>query len=227
METYTRQVAQTVTVQDDPNARELLLRVFERTARWGADFPGFSATLSANDDGAEHRGTLKVTPPRAVEVSLSEAAVQQWAQQQLASLVGHRAYRAFDQSDGKYVLTLGPEEAHPLGRLVYIHGDGMQSRYRVRDERILQIHRTMERVKFTINIEDTTTTRNGKVLTTRFTVYYFATSTGQLTQVESFADDYIEVHGIVLPRLRRVTCVDDGEVKVRTLTLCDHAFLGR
>ena len=227
METYTRQVAQTVTAQDDPQARELLLRAFERTARWRADFPGFTATLSANDNGAEHRGTLNVTLPRTVEVSLPEAAVQQWAQQQLASMVGHRAYRAFDQSDGKYVLTLGPEEVHPLGRLVLIHGDGMQSRYRVRDERILQIHRTMERVKFTINIEDTTTTRDGKVLTTRFTVYYFATGTGQLTQVESFADDYLEVQGVVLPRLRRVTCVDDGDVKVRTLTLSDHALLGR
>jgi Protein of unknown function (DUF3386) len=227
METYSRQVAQTVTTQDDPNARELLLRAFERTARWRADFPGFTATLSANDNGVEHRGTLKVTPPRTVEVSLPEGALQQWAQQQLASMVGHRAYRAFDQSDGKYVLTLGPEEAHPLGRLVFIHGDGMQSRYRVRDERILQIHRTMERVKFTINIEDTTTTRDGKVLTTRFTVYYFATGTGQLTQVESFADDYREVYDVVLPRLRRVTFADNGDVKVRTLTLSNHALLGR
>jgi len=82
-------------------------------------------------------------------------------------------------------------------------------------------------VKFTINIEDTTTTRDGKVLTTRFTVYYFATGTGQLTQVESFADDYREVHGVVLPRLRRVTFADNGDVKVRTLTLSNHALLGR
>jgi hypothetical protein len=163
--------------------------------------------------------------PRAVEVTAPEAGLQQWAQQQLAMLAGHRAYRSFDQADGKYVLTLGPEEAHPLGRMVFIHGDGMNSRYRVRDERIYQIQRSMERVKFTINIDDTVTTSDGRVLTTRFTVYYFAPSTGQLTQVESFMDDYTEVHGVVVPRVRRVTFAERGEARVRELILSDHVLL--
>ncbi len=165
---------------------------------------------------------VQVTMPRSVDVTVAEADLQQWAQQQLAMMVGHRGYRAFDQADGKYTLTLGPQETHPLGRLVYIHGDGMSSRYRVRDERICQIQRSMERVKFTINIEDTMTMRDDKVLTTRFTVYYFAPSTGQLTQVESFADDYCEVGGIVLPRARRVVFADNGEARVREVILSEH-----
>jgi hypothetical protein len=226
METYTRQTSQPIDVQDDPNARELLQRAFESTARWRADFTGFRAALLGNDDGVEYRGTVHVAPPRVVDVVLPEAGLQQWAQQQLASMIGHRGYRTFDQSDGKYVLTLGPEDAHPRGRLVNIHGDGMNSRYRVRDERICQIHRATERVKFTINIEDTMTTSDGKVLTTRFTVYYFAPSTGQLTQVESFADAYTEVDGVVLPQARRVTYAENGEVKIRELILSEHALLG-
>jgi Protein of unknown function (DUF3386) len=222
METYTRQTAQAVAIQDDPEARELLHRAFDRTSRWRADFAGFTAALMVNDNGLEHRGTVQVTMPRSIDVTVAEPDLQQWAQQQLAMMAGHRGYRAFDQSDGKYMLTLGPEEAHPLGRLVYIHGDGMNSRYRVRDERICQIQRSMERVKFTINIEDTMTTRDDKVLTTRFTVYYFAPSTGQLTQVESFADDYCEVGGIVLPKARRVTFADNGEARVREVILSEH-----
>ncbi|HEX2276868.1 MAG TPA: DUF3386 family protein [Candidatus Tectomicrobia bacterium] len=225
METYTRQSAQAVAVQDDPAARELLRRAFDRTSRWRADFAGFTATLVVNDDGAEHRGTVTVTMPRAVEVKLPETSLQQWAQQQLAMMAGHRAYRSFDQADGKYVLTLGPAEAHPLGRLVFIHGDGMNSRYRVRDERICQIQRAMERVQFTINIEDTATTGDGNVLTTRFSVYYFSPSTGQLTQVESFMDDYVETQGIVLPRMRRVTFAEQGAARVRELRLSDHGLL--
>jgi hypothetical protein len=225
METYTRQTAQAVAVQDDPNARELLRRAFDRTARWRADFVGFTATLIANDNGVAHRGTVKVTLPRTVEVTIAEAGLQQWGQQQLAMIAGHRVYRAFDQADGKYVLTLGPEEPHPLGRLIYIHGDGMSSRYRVRDERICQIQRSMERVQFTINIEDSMATRDGKVLTTRFTVYYFSPSTGELTQVESFADNYTEVHGVVLPTARRVTFADNGEARVRELLLSEHVLL--
>jgi Protein of unknown function (DUF3386) len=222
VETYTRQTAQTVALQDDPDARELLQRAFDRTSRWSADFLGFTAALIANDNGVEHRGTVKLTMPRSVEVTAGEASLQQWAQQQLAMMAGHRAYRAFDQSDGKYTLTLGPEEAHPLGRLIYIHGDGMNSRYRVKDERICQIQRSMERVKFTINIDDSMDTHDGKVLTTHFTVYYFSPSTGQLTQVESFADDYTEVRGVVLPISRRVSFADNGEARVRELILSDH-----
>jgi hypothetical protein len=225
METYARQVAQVIDVQDDSNARDLLRQAFEKTARWPADFVGFSASLLCNDDGAEHWGTAQVTMPRTVEVSLPEASLQQWAQQQLAMLAGHRAYRTFDQADGQYVLTLGPQDAHPLGWPVNIYGDGMNSRYRVRDDRICQIQRTTERVKFTINIEDTMTTRAGKILTTRFTVYYFAPDTGRLTQVESFADDYTEVQGVVLPASRRVIFAEQGESRIRVLTLSDHALL--
>jgi hypothetical protein len=225
METYTRQTTQAVAVQDDPSARELLHRAFDRTARWRADFTGFTAALMVNDNGVEHRGTVKVMMPRTVEVTMADADIQQWAQQQLAMMAAHRAYRAFDQADGKYILTLGSEDMHPLGRLINIHGDGMNSRYRVRDERICQIQRAMERVKFTINIEDTMTARDGTVLTTRFTVYYFAPSTGQLTQVESFADDYTEVRGVVLPKARRVTFADTGEARVREVLLSEHALL--
>jgi hypothetical protein len=224
METYTRQSAQAIAAQDDPQARELLQGAFERTSRWTANFAGFSAALMVNDNGVEHRGTVQVTMPRSVEVTLTEASLQQWAQQQLTMLAGHRAYRAFDQSDGKYTLTLGPDEAHPLGRLIAIHGDGMNSRYRVKDDRICQIQRAMERVKFMINIEDSMSTGDGKVLTTRFTVYYFSPTTGQLTQVESFADDYIEVRGVALPKTRRVTFADNGEARVRELILSDHVL---
>jgi len=222
METYTRQTGQAVAVHDDPEARELLQRAFARTSRWRADFHGFTAALMVNDNGVQHQGTVQVTMPRSIDVTVAEPELQQWAQQQLAMMAGHRGYRAFDQADGKYTLTLGPQEAHPLGRLVSIHGDGMNSRYRVRDERICQIQRSMERVKFTINIEDTMTTRDDKVLTTRFTVYYFAPSTGQLTQVESFVDDYCEVGGIVLPRARRVTFADNGEARMREVILSEH-----
>jgi hypothetical protein len=224
METYTRQTGQAVVVQDDPVARELLHQAFDRTSRWRADFRGFTAGLTVHDDGAEYRGTVQVSLPRSIEVAVAEPEIREWTQQQLAMMAGHRGYRAFDQADGKYVLTLGPEEPHPLGRLVYIHGDGMNSRYRIRDERICQIQRSTERVKFTINIEDTMTTRDGKVLTTRFTVYYFDPSTGQLTQVESFADDYCEVGGIVLPGARRVTFADNGEAKVREVILSEHVI---
>jgi hypothetical protein len=46
-----------------------------------------------------------------------------------------------------------------------------------------------------------------------------------LTQVESFMDDYVEVQGIVLPRMRRVTFAEQGAARVRELRLSDHGLL--
>src|SRR5262245_29234870 len=111
MQTYTRETAQAVAVHDDPSARELLQGAFNRTARWRADFVGFAAALTVNADGVEYLGSVRLTMPRAIEVSIGEADLQQWAQQQLAMMAGHRAYRTFDQADGKYTLTLGAEDA--------------------------------------------------------------------------------------------------------------------
>ena len=42
--------------QDEPEARELLRRAFEKTARWPADFKGFTADLTVNVDGKEITG---------------------------------------------------------------------------------------------------------------------------------------------------------------------------
>ena len=41
------------TVADDPQARELLRRAFEKTARWQKDFKGFTADLAVNVNGKE------------------------------------------------------------------------------------------------------------------------------------------------------------------------------
>ena len=72
METYTRQPGQAVAVQDDPEARELLHRAFDRTSRWRADFAGFTAALMVNDNGVQHQGTGQVTMPRSVDVTVAE-----------------------------------------------------------------------------------------------------------------------------------------------------------
>ena len=47
-------------VKDDPQARELLRRAFEKTARWPAGFKGFAADLTLNVDGKEVKGNVIV-----------------------------------------------------------------------------------------------------------------------------------------------------------------------
>jgi hypothetical protein len=233
MQTDQRNTESVTDVKDDPQARELLRRAYEKTSRWGKDFPGFTAELLCNDQGKTVQGSVTVKSPREVEVSLPEDSLQKWVQGQIAMMAIHRSSRPFEESDGKHILTLAPADDHPLGRLLYIHGDGMTSRYRIKDERITQINRRMERIKFTINVEESLTTQDGKHLTSRYTVFYFSPQDNRLLQAESFIDqpavikrqDSPQANNVYLPGQRRIIYTENGETLTRMLTFQGHKLL--
>ncbi len=224
MELYQRDEQKT-TVQDDPNARGLLRKAFDKTARWQPDFKGFTADLSANVSGKEYRGSVTVKGPKDVTVTLPDPEVQKWAENQIGMIAVHRGPRSFDESDGKYALTLGDDAIHPLGPSLHIHGDGMQSSYRIKDDRITQINRRMPYVAFTINVEDSAQTADHKYLTTRYTVYYFSPKDGSLTNVESFSDTHTRVGASDLPATRRIIGYENGAVTVKSLAFENHKML--
>lgn len=215
------------TVQGDPAAKECLRRAFDKTSRWGVDFRGFAADLTLNNSGTEYKGKVKVTSPRETEVQLDGApeAVQQWTQNQIAMLAVHRAPRTFEDADGKYPLTFAVEAGtHPLGRQILIHGDGMNSRYRIKDDRIQQISRSMGPMRFTINVQEAMKTADDRFLTTQYVVYYFSPD-GKLAQAESFTDHPTLVDGVYLPCHRRVILTEEADVIVRLLQFKNHAWL--
>ncbi|MEE8126907.1 MAG: DUF3386 family protein [Nitrospirales bacterium] len=221
---YTRKEESTE-VQDDPKARELLQAAFGKTARWQPDFKGFQADLQINVNGKETKGTVTVKGPRDVTVTIDDEELQTWAQNQIGMIAVHRGPRNFQESDGKYTLTLGDDEGHPLGQRVNIHGDGMGSWYRIKDNRISQINRKMPQAAFTINVEDSTITQDQHHLTTRYTVYYFSPKDGSLKNVDSFSDTHIRIGASDLPATRRIIGYENGEIVVRTLTFENHQML--
>ena len=215
------------TVTDDPHARELLRRAFENTARWQPDFKGFTADLTVNRNGNETSGPVIVKGPREVSVQLSDGDVQKWAQEQLAMIAVHRGPRSFEESDGKYTLT-AEEDGHPLGTKLNIHGS--HSFYRLKNDRITQINRTMAHpgmtpFAFTINIEDSAITQDQKYLTTKYTVYYYSPADGKLNNVESFTDTHVRVGASDLPATRRIISFENGQVVVKILTFKNHKML--
>ena len=224
MKTHT---ADQPTVADDPRAREALRRAFENTARWPQDFKGFAADLTVNINGKEYPGSVTVKGPREVSVQLGDGEVQKWAQDQLAMIAVHRGPRTFEESDGKYTLTM-QEDGHPLGSRLDIHGS--HSFYRVKDNRITQINRTMSHpgmtpFAFTINVEESAVTQDTKNLTTKYTVYYFSPDDGKLKNVESFTDTHARVGAADLPATRRIIAFENGSVVVKSFTLSRHQLL--
>jgi hypothetical protein len=122
-------------------------------------------------------------------------------------------------------LTLGEDADHPFGPKLVIHGDGMHSFYRVKGDRITQINRKMPHMGFTINVEDSAVTQEGKYLTTRYTVYYFSPKDGTLANVESFTDTHTRVGASDLPATRRIISYEKGEIVVKSLTFTNHKML--
>jgi hypothetical protein len=211
-------------IKDDPEARELLRRAFEQTARWPADFKGFKADLTVNVDGKEFKGEATVRSAQDVSILLDDPDIQKWATGTIAMIAVHRGPRTFEQSDGKSVLTLERGAGHPMGQTILIH-DTLNSHYRVKDDRITQINRSMGPMKFTINVEDSALTQDHKYLTTRYTVYYFNPQNGALTNVESFSDAHVRVGQADLPASRRILSAENGRVSVKTLTFSNHHLL--
>ena len=215
------------TVTDDPHARELLRRAFENTARWQPDFKGFTADLTVNINGKETSGPVIVKSPREVSVQLSDGDVQKWAQEQLGMIAVHRGPRSFEESDGKYTLT-SEEDGHPLGTKLNIHGS--HSFYRLKNNRITQINRTMAHpgmtpFAFTINVEESAITQDQKNLTTKYTVFYYSPTDGKLNNVESFTDTHVRVGASDLPATRRIISFEKGQVIVKGLTFTNHRLL--
>jgi hypothetical protein len=215
------------TIADDPQARDLLRRAFERTARWPKDFTGFTADLTVNVNGKETSGPVIVKGPREVSVQLGNGEIQKWVQEQLGMIAVHRGPRSFEESDGKYSLTM-EEDGHPFGTKLNIHGSN--SFYRIKDNRITQINRKMAHpgmnpFAFTINVEESAITQDQKNLTTKYTVYYYSPTDGKLTNVESFTDTHLRVGSSDLPATRRIITYEDGQVIVKNLTFTNHKLL--
>ncbi len=220
---YAREETKT-DVQDDPKARELLKRAFDKTSRWPEGFGGFEADLSINVNGEVTKGKVTVKSSKEVDVSLPNEDLQKWAQGQISMIATHRGPRNFAESDGKYTLSFAGEDNHPQGPRLSL-GDSMGSTYRVKDDRITQINRKMPYVAFTINVEDSALTQDDKYLTTRYTVYYFSPKDGSLTNVESFSDTHTRVGAVDLPATRRIISFEKGEMVTRTMTFEHHTPL--
>lgn len=168
-----------------------------------------------------------VKSPREVSVQLGEPDVQKWAQEQLGMIAVHRGPRTFEESDGKYSLTM-EEDGHPFGTKLNIHGSN--SFYRVKDHRITQINRTMAHpgvtpFAFTINVEESAVTQDQKNLTTKYSVYYYSPTDGKLNNVESFTDTHVRIGASDLPATRRIITYENGHVIVKSLTFTNHKLI--
>lgn len=211
--------------QPDPKAVALMRDVYAHRETWDAEFPGFEARATAFYREREYAGNVRVGPDFAVTTTLKEPEPERWLRETLSSIVEHRRATRFETGDGRYPLSLGPEDGHPAGRLVLLH-DATQSSYRVRDGEIRQVNRAAgRRLRFTIDVLETQPSEAGRRLPRVFTVSYFEGDGGRLQKTETCRETYRKVGAYHLPESRHQAIAEDGGAWSAGFRLEEHHLL--
>jgi hypothetical protein len=195
---------------DDPDARALVRAAHEHMYKWPVDFPGYEAALTVNEEGRSG-GDVWLVPRRETIVELPGASdvFTDWVRERLRTQGMYLAWIPFEQGDGKSLLSFAledePGRCHPRGRKVLLTGGRLESWYRIKDHRYMQIGRLTPMTEGCIN----TIERYGSALDGRFCASYSVASPYVMTYftldgdavigMESDVNDYAEIQGVWLP----------------------------
>ncbi len=182
-----------------------------------ADFIGFDANVVFTEDEHKFAGKMTYRKSGGTKIDIPELKGEQldWLTDKLSSFIGHRRGDNFSEGDGKNAITFGPEDKSVYGRLVELH-DRLNSKYRVKDNKVLEVTRTTPESTFTISVMETMEADPGKYLSKHFLVSYRNIIGGDLEQVDGFRDDYDKIDGVWLPQKRVVVSVMKAATSPRT-----------
>ena len=204
----------------DPEAVALFERALAARATW-EKFPGFTADVSGNVDGRAFSGKVTVAAGGDVTLSLDENVVKPWVEEQLESIVNHRL--PLPKSDHAPTLRFGDREgANPLGRLLIFDGGQFASSYRVVNDRITVVNRSLGPRNMTITVLDDRLNAEGKQLPQAFTVQYWNAADGSLERTDSVSNRWVRVGSYDLPAAITVTTASKSGLSVRAIELTHH-----
>ena len=206
------------TKKADPAAWNLLKSTRATSQNFPANFAGVTSEVVLNDNGKITKGTLvyEASKPGELKIEGLDEETKGWLSDQALSVIAHRRGGDFAKGDGRHPITFGEDDGSPAGRRVVLN-DGMKSSYRVRNQQVVEVDRTMGADHFTITVLETTPVAGGKFLPRHFTVTYFDARSGALKRSEAFTDEYKQIDGVWFPASRRVVRAENGKVATRVI----------
>lgn len=212
--------------QVDAEAVAMFERAIAARAAWD-DFKGFSAQANVYLDGRHSSGKVTVKPDGDVSFNgdpmLKDEAAREWITDQLHSLVTHRVPTSGLRA--KPVLCFADkDDSHPLGRLLTFHGGRFASTYRIRDDEIIVVNRSLGSENMSLQMLDSERNAENKVLPRAYEVQYRDAQTGAITRVETFRNRWQRLGKLDLPELLTQTISSPGGVSVRSLKLQSFEF---
>jgi hypothetical protein len=210
---------QTQAKQADPAAWNLLKSAREAREVFPDSLVLFSAEIVFNDNGRETKGKVAYEPARGAQLTIDglDVEARDWLADQVNSLLAHRRNSDFSKADGRNPITFAADDRSPLGRRVELH-DRMESSYRIKNNQVVEVDRTIEGEHFVITVLETTPTEGGKFLPRHFTVTYFDAKTGAVKRNDAYSDEYRKAGSVWVPASRRIVRAEGNRVTARIFT---------
>jgi len=205
----------------DPAAGKLLADARTARAEW-KDFTGFKADIEVNLNGQLFHGQATVDAKGKVQFANLDPEAEKWAKPILSSVVSHRLSNAADYDTP--CAFVSEDAGHPLGREVHVLNDEMHSSYRIKDNQIMVVNRTMKDSRFSITMQENKKNAEGKFLPANYVVHYWSGPNSDLQRTEAHTQTWTRLHNFDLPVLARVITAGN-DLTVRSLTLSNHKLI--
>jgi hypothetical protein len=209
---------------ESAGAGEMLERARSGRSIWN-DFPGFVADVNVTANGGSAAGHATIKSDGTVDLDMPASSLKDWAQEQLQSMVQHRMPDG-EVNTGK-VTYRDDDQTHPLGRQIDLGDPDLESRYRIKDDQILEVSRKMGPMRFVISVLETIRNDEGKYLPQAFTMNFFDGASGTLKTSLAFRNDWQRVGEFDLPKRVLETNAQNGLVTTREMLFSNCRLLDR
>ncbi len=179
------------------SALDTLVRARDGRAIWH-DFPGFTADLVVHAGDKQISAKTEIDADGIVTVEMPASPTKDWVEEQLNSLVQHRMPDGeVSQGDVKFS---DSDESHPLGRKIDLGDPSLQSAYRIKDDVIMEVNRSMGPMRFTISVLEIERNPEYKYLPRSFVMNFFDSKTDELRESLGYWNSWQRVGQFDLPK---------------------------
>jgi hypothetical protein len=162
------------------------------------NFPGFTADLAAYAVDQQVSGKVSINATGDISLDMPKSPLAEWVEEQLHSLVQHR------MPDGEVtegdVTYADNDLTHPLGRKIDLGDPSLQSVYRVRDNVITEVNRSIGELRFTISVLEVVRNAENKYLPRSFAMNFFDAASGELKTSVAYRNDWQRIGNFDVPK---------------------------
>lgn len=192
---------------DGSSAEAIFREAYGHRYTWNESFPGYSAQVKLRDGENRFEGEAHLPPDYAVTVQSSDSDdlrqdLRQIVAAQLQMTATHLTRSPFEQfhAHSQFEQT-GQDEAGAVK--IEELGDENDSYYKVKDQQIVQVNRTLGGLKVDVNTIDSMQTNEG-YLPTRFQVIFRDAASGDVIERDDIRDAYEKVGDYYLLSRREI-----------------------